>query len=147
MDGYAENTRIINPPQLELTMYCEYVHQQKNGVIRLGPIDEHGNVVARTKQSHPYTYDGFVQHRFGENSEANGTIYSDRLLQWDWEKHNKLCQKHFGNEGQYWDRREPEKIEAFLRDWCENQELKLILVMEYCNVSNGYPCWRFDYRS
>ncbi len=110
-----------------------------------GKVDEHGNPVKRTKQSHPYSYDGFVQWRGGENKEANGTIYSDRLLQWDYEKHNELCEKHFGNKGQYWDARHPEKIEAFLRDWVDDQNLKLIFVMEYCNVSSGYPCWRFDY--
>lgn len=25
--------------------------------------------------------------------------------------------------------------------------LKLILVMEYCNQTTGYPEWRFDYRA
>ena len=24
-------------------------------------------------------------------------------------------------------------------------DLKLIFIMEYCNVSNGYPVWRFDF--
>jgi hypothetical protein len=112
-----------------------------------GPIDEHGNQVKRTKQSHPYSYDGFILHRFGPNSEATSTIYSDRLLQWDWDKHNRLCMKHFGDERQYWNNRDPKKIEAFLRDWCEDPELKLIFIMEYCNQASGYPCWRFDYCS
>jgi len=110
-----------------------------------GKVDEHDKPVKRTKQTHPYSYDGFVQWRGGKNNEATSTIYSDRLLQWDFAKHDELCQKHFGNKGQYWNNREPEKIEAFLRDWVDDQNLKLILVMEYCNVSNGYPCWRFDF--
>jgi hypothetical protein len=109
------------------------------------PIDEHGNAVARTKTSHPYTYDGFVLHRMGENKEAESTIYSDRLMQWDFKKHDELLMKHFGDQGQYWNRRDVKGIEAFLRDWCEDPELKLILVMEYCNQSSGYPCWRFDF--
>ena len=116
-------------------------------VIERRPVDEDGSPVEHTKQERPYSYSGFVQWRGGENAEANGTIYSDRLLQWDYEKHNRLCHKHFGNEGQWWNRREPSKIEAFLRDWCDDQSLKLILVMEYCNVASGYPCWRFDYKS
>lgn len=114
--------------------------------VDLGFVDEHGDPVKRTKYSHPYNYDGFVLWRGGENEEANGTIYSDRLLQWNWNKHNKLCKKHWGNEGQWWDQREPEKVEAFLRDWTEYQDLKLIFVMQYCNQSNGYPYWRFDYQ-
>lgn len=108
-------------------------------------VDEFDKPVKRTKQSHPYSYDGFVQWRGGKNEEANGTIYSDRLLQWDFDKHDELCMKHFGNEHQHWDRRDPKKIQAFLRDWTDNQKLKLIFVMEYCNQSSGYPVWRFDY--
>ncbi len=108
-------------------------------------VDEFNRPVTKTKLSHPYSYDGFVQWRGGENDEASSTIYSDRLLLWDREKYNKLSVKHFGNEGQYWDNRNPKIIEAFLQDWTDNEELKLILVMEYCNVSSGYPVWRFDY--
>lgn len=122
------------------------------GILFFGPlgevgffVDEHGNPVERAKSSHPYSYDGFVLWRGGCNGEANNTIYSDRLLRWDWDKHNELCLKHFGDEGQYWNNRKPKKIEAFLRDWTGCPELKLILIMEYCNQSNGYPCWRFDY--
>lgn len=110
-------------------------------------VDEHDKPVQRTKHSHPYSYDGFMLWRGGKNEEANGTIYSDRLLQWDHDRHNDLCKKHFGDEGQYWNDRDPKKIEAFLRDWCDNQELKLIFIMEYCNAASGYPCWRFDYKA
>jgi len=110
-----------------------------------GQVDEHGNRVRRTKREYPYSYDGFVTWRGGENSEVNNTIYSDRLLQWDYDKYNKLSEKHFGNQGQIFFDRSPEKIQSFLRDWCNSPKLKLILVMEYCNVSSGYPCWRFDF--
>jgi len=111
------------------------------------PVDEFDNPVKRTKWSHPYTYDGFIQWRGGKNEDANGTVYTDRLYQWDYKKYNKLCVKHFGNEGQYWDSRSPEQIEKFLQDWCEDSDLKLIFVMEYCNQSSGYPLWRFDYHT
>ena len=112
-----------------------------------GLVDEYGHPVKRTKLTNPYTYDAFVEWRGGENREANGTIYSDRLLQRDFNKHDRLCEKHFGNRGQYWDKREPSQIEAFLRDWTECKDLKLILVMQYCNQSSGYPLWRFDYHT
>jgi hypothetical protein len=104
-----------------------------------------GKPVRKTKMTHPYSYDAFVIFLHDEPKVANGTIYSDRLLMWDFDKHDKLCQKHFGNRGQYWNHREPEKVEAFLRDWCEDEELVLVRVSEYCNVSNGFPLWRFDY--
>lgn len=115
------------------------------GCASTAPIDEHGNPVLRTKQTHPYSYDGFVLWRGGSNEEAISTIYTDRLLQWDYGKHNQLCMKHFGDRGQYWNNRDPKKIEAFIRDWLENQDVKLILIMEYCNQASGYPTWRLDF--
>jgi len=129
-------------------MYPDYdgiLFRDENGFTSFGKVDEFGKPVKRTKQTHPYSYDGYIQYRGGENEEANGTIYSDRLLQWDFDKHDALCMKHFGNKGQYWNDRDPKKIQAFLRDWTDNQKLKLIFVMEYCNQSSGYPVWRFDY--
>jgi hypothetical protein len=97
----------------------------------------------RTKLTHPYNYDPFVIWDNGE--KADGTVYSDRLLQWDWDKHNDLCEKHFGNKGQYWNRRDPKKIEAFLCDYF-GEPVMLTMIEEHCNQATGYPCWRFDYR-
>ena len=108
-----------------------------------GPVDEYGNRVEKTKYTHPYSYDGFVTFRNGKNEEVNHTVYSDRIVQWDYKKARKLMKKHFGNEGDYYTDRSPDKIESFLKEYF-GKELKLILVMEYCNVSSGYPVWRFD---
>lgn len=105
--------------------------------------DENGNPVERTPQTHPYSYDGFVNWKTDE--KANSCIYTDRLLMWDFDKHDRLCQKHFGNEGQYWNDREPKLIEAFLQDWCDNPDIKLVMVMQHCNLSNGYPVWSLHY--
>lgn len=82
---------------------------------------------------------------FDNGKEANGTVYSDRLLQWDHEKHDSLCKKHFNNTGQYWTNREPRLIEAFLRDYLADQDIILCKVEELKNMSTGYPVWRFDY--
>lgn len=112
-----------------------------------GRVDEHGRLVTRTKESHPYSYDGFVQWRGGPNSLVTSTIYSDRLVQFDFDKHDALCMKHFGNKGQYWYGRDPMKIQEFLRDWTNDPELTLVFIMEYCNQASGYPCWRFDFSS
>lgn len=98
----------------------------------------------RTKQTHPYSYDPITQYR-NPAVKPNGTIYTDRLLQWDFNKHDVLCEKHFGNRGQHWERRSPKKIEAFLRDWCDDEGLHLCAVIEYCNVATGFPTWRLDY--
>ena len=116
-----------------------------NYIIFSGEVDEFDKPVERTRYTHPYSYDGFVVWRGGKNEEVNSTVYSDRLLQQDYKKTRKLMQKHFGESGDYWNNRTHDKIEAFLREWLGKKKLRLILVMEYCNVSNGYPLWRFDY--
>lgn len=110
----------------------------------LEAIDEFGAPVERTKADYPYSYDGFVTWRGGKNEAANDTIYSDHLGKWNREKRDALLLKHFGDTGDYYDNREPAKIEAFLRDFLDKPALKLVFVMEYCNVANGYPYWRFD---
>lgn len=120
-------------------------HQNSNGDIYYEGADEFGNPVKRTRSEYPYSYDGLVTWRGGENKEATTTIYSDRLLQWDYEKCRAMMQKHFGKQSDYWSEYTPEQIEGFLREWCDAPELKLIFIMEYCNVSNGYPYWRFDF--
>lgn len=67
-------------------------------------------------------------------------VYSDRLVHWDYNKYNELCIKHFGNRGQYWNNREPEKIEAFLSEYFD-KEVDFIRKKQFENVSNGYPYW------
>lgn len=109
--------------------------------------DEHGRPVERTPDKYPYSYDGYVTWRGGENSEVNSTIYSDRLSQWDYDKCKNLKLKYFGKTGDWWSSFDPKQIEAFLREWCEDPELKLIFIMQYCNASSGYPVWRFDFQT
>lgn len=108
-------------------------------------IDANGNQVGRSKLTHPYNYDPIVQWRGG--TKANNTVYSDRLLQWNYNKHNELCRKHFGDVAQLWDSKErtPEKIQDFLREYLDKPDLVLCVVTEYCNQSTGFPYWRFDY--
>lgn len=111
----------------------------------LGYIDEDGNPIERMPYEYPYSYDGYVEWRGGENKEVTGTVYSDRLFQWDYEKYNRCMNQVFGNEKQMFDPHDHEKIEQMLRLYMEEPDLKLILQMKYCNKSSGYPLWRFDY--
>lgn len=106
-------------------------------------VDWEGNPVERTPDEYRYSYDPYVIEK--RKDDFQHCIYSDRLLQWDFAKHDRLCEKHFGNKGQLWNNRSFDKIEAFLRDWHENPNLRLVGVMEGCNVSNGFPYWVFMY--
>lgn len=115
-----------------------------DGSYRVLPMGPDGRPVTRTKETHPYNYDEFVVWESGVPIK-NG-VYSDRLYQWNPNKHDRLCEKHFGNRGQYWSNRSREKIEAFLKDYFECfVDLKLVRICEGCNQASGYPVWRFEY--
>ena len=98
----------------------------------------------RTKLTHPYNYNPFTVWKGLE--DPNGSAYTDRLYQWDCKKHDDLCMKHFGDKGQYWDCREIPKIQDFLRDYFDDENLILCEVQEHCNQATGYPCWFFSYK-
>lgn len=108
-------------------------------------IDLEGNPVKRTPRTHPYSYDAYVQWRGGANDEITSSVYSDRMIQWDYQKFTKLREKHFGNGGQYFGGRNPAKIESFLRDYFDQPQLRLVVIQQCCNVSSGYPIWIFQY--
>ena len=82
---------------------------------------------------------------FDNGMKSTGSVWSDRMLQWDYNKHNELCQKHFGDKGQIWEGRSPDQIELFLRDYLEKPNLILCRVIEEVNSANGHPVWCFTY--
>lgn len=94
---------------------------------------------------HPYDFDPYTVWMTNKNVVPNGSVYTDRLFQWDNIKHDLLCLKHFENKGQYWSDRSPSKIQDFLRDYLDDQNLILCEIQKHCNVSNGYPVWYFSY--
>jgi hypothetical protein len=110
-----------------------------------GRVNEFGAQIKRTPEKCPYSYDGFITYRNGENKEANHTIYSDRIH--NSEKYVKACEEVFGNSGQMFFNRKPEDIEKMLRIFYDDKDLKLIFVMQYCNVSSGFPLWRFEIKT
>lgn len=98
----------------------------------------------RTKQTNPYSYDPILVWKdFQTEEKANATIYHDRLYMWDngTNKTDDLMKKHDMNG---WT--DSAKTEVFLRDYTNNQNLKLIRIVEYCHMSSGYPIWRMDYK-
>lgn len=110
----------------------------------LMPINQNGDPVKKTKLKYPYSYDPFIVQ--GSPGEYECTDYSDRLMQWNWDKFYELSEKHFGNRDQIFYDRPIDKIESFLQDYHNNPKLKLVMVSEGANVSNGYPYWIFFYK-
>ncbi len=109
-------------------------------------VDLEGNPVARTPQSHPYSYDFYVTWKKPKADLENikDAVYSDRLNEYDYQKCQRLKMQHFGNQGDVWDNRSPKKIEAFLSDYY-NREVELIAIMKGCDVSSGFHLWTFHY--
>lgn len=91
--------------------------------------------------------DGTVEERPlpYRDEEPTTTIYSDRLFQWDSEKYNRLCMKHFGDHGQMFHARSPDGIEAFLRDYF-GEGLLLCSIEQTYHRMQGHPIWVFHIR-
>lgn len=106
--------------------------------------DINGEPTKRTKTTHPYSYDPYVVFRNGKNEEINETAYHDRMIQWDFQKFRDCLNKN-GIKGELsiGDPENWNKIEPFLRDYFDDQELKLIILMEGANLANGYPYYVF----
>lgn len=107
-----------------------------------------------SKRDYPYCYDPFtIWGAPRPSKECNGTVYTDRLDQWDRNKYDQLACKHYRRGDNGYERPfdshncKGHLIEAFLRDWFDDPNLKLLRVIEYCNPGTGYQTWRLDYRS
>jgi hypothetical protein len=77
----------------------------------------------------------------------NGNNDHDRLLMGDWDKYNAVSMRLFGDVSQmWWDRRTPEQVQEFLRQYWDDPELILVKIQKMYNISNGFPVWNFSYR-
>lgn len=104
-------------------------------------------LIVRTKHTHPYSYEPFTLYGGRADITDTQNAYSDRLFQWDSDKFNKACIEVWGNKGQRFDNRTSSEIEQFLRIYTGNGKLKLVWVVQECNVSNGYPVWYFQWKN
>lgn len=122
------------------------VYEIEYGWVDLTYRDLDGNPVKKNKSDNPYSYDSFVVWNDGCNKLTSDVIYSDRLWQWDSKKYNTCCMEVWGNQGQYFNNREPKDIELFLIKYL-GKEIKLRAIMEGCNMSSGFPIWEFYFET
>lgn len=131
-------------------------HGYPVGSHRIGPApdaDLQRRDPPRQKSAYPYGYCPFTIWGFpGENKECNGTVYVDRMEQWDRAKYVRLAAEIFVDDrgarvGVYNSHAcRGDLIEKFLRAWNEDPDLALLRVVECCNVATGYPTWALYYR-
>jgi hypothetical protein len=123
----------------------------------LRPNDDDADLIRHspvwTKAGHPYAYDPFTIWGAPQpDARCNGSTYTDRMEQHDRKRYHALAERHYrgGDPVTYHrpfdsHRCRGDLIEQFLREWEGDPDLTLIRVIEYCDVSNGYPTWRLDY--
>ena len=96
----------------------------------------------RSRHEYPYSYSPFIVWGQDINCEC---VYTDRLFQWDHKRTCDLLIKHFGSENQYFNCKRPELVEKFLQDRLDLPKLKLMTIVEWCHMGNGYPLWSLHY--
>jgi len=95
------------------------------------------DIINRAMEENPIVFEK-------ETTKTVSITYSDRLYQWDFEKYNKLCKKHFGDIAQMWDNRTPEATETFLSEYLD-EKITLTKIIKTIRPDNGYPVWTFEY--
>ena len=108
--------------------------------------DIHGEIVKRPKHIYKYSYDPYCVYKSNNWSIKDTGDYSDRLMQWDYDKFTNCMKEVWGERcGQHFDNKEPKDIEKFLSLY-HNKNIEITGIEKACNVSNGYPYWIFYYK-
>lgn len=128
-------------------IYGEVENREVDGYVLVGwrqyPKEFFHGDTPRTPESHPYSYDAFVLHggKRSKQPEKLQSVYSDRMAQWDRDKYDRACKKLIGRR---FNNCTPREVEAFLTEYF-GKECKLWRTLEWCNASNGYPFWSFEF--
>lgn len=80
-----------------------------------------------------------------QGGHGTASAYTDRLLSWDYDKHNACTMEVWGNQAQYWDDRKPADIERFITAYY-GRPCRLLGKVRYTNQSSGFPVWRLDWQ-
>jgi len=109
-----------------------------HGIPLLGHFDSCSKEPSRrTKTSCPYSYDP-IAHYIVEKP-CTGGVYDDRMQQWDYDKFAKAAEMATGGSRMYF--QSPKMVQKFIDVYYEQAGRSVVLIIEYCNVSNGYPCF------
>lgn len=123
---------------------CEYIGNDGKSHMTMAIPYKPEEYEFKSKYSHPYSYSPIII--FGEdNGKEQECVYSDRMFQWDYEKTEKLLMKYFGKPSQYFNDKDPAIVEKFLQERFGYHNLKLLMIVEWCNVATGYPLWSFHF--
>ena len=106
----------------------------------------HGEIVKRPRREYTYNYDPYCIYKSDNWSPTDNGDYSDRLMQWDYDKFTNCMKEIWGERcGQYFDNKDPQDVEKFLRLY-HGKIIELTGIEQGCNVATGYPYWIFYYK-
>lgn len=97
----------------------------------------------RTKSSHPYSYDAFFIHGDHESIKDASADYTDRYPTWNVEKY-RCALKAIGRDTR-WDQMSLHEVDRFVKAYY-GDDFEAAGLVEWCNASNGYPCWSIHFR-
>lgn len=101
-----------------------------------------GRPVERTKEQYPYSYDMFVVWRDGPNEDCTGSVYSDRMVQWDSNLYEECRKKH---DLKNYVGATRQQLNGFMSDYLK-KPVQVLFLAEGCNQSNGYPVWLLGFK-
>ena len=112
-------------------------------------LPRHNPPRSKYDRNYSYSYDPFTIWG-GQSSSCNGSDWVDHMVSRDRKKYEALIEKIFVDaegkrEGVFVQGCNGQKIQQFYREFTGNHEIVLTRVVEFCNISNGYPTWRIDY--
>ena len=104
----------------------------------------YGELVSRTISAYPYSFDPVATFK-RDWKETDNVVFSDKLMDEDYDRFGECCMAVFQNKSQSFDRRDTLDINRFLSMYL-GKDVLLTGIEICCNVSNGYPYWAFYYR-
>lgn len=98
----------------------------------------------KSRERHPYSYSPIIIWGEPKAKEKVATWNQFYKSGKNFGRAQKECKRIFGDEGQYFDCRDPALVQLWLAAMLKNR-IDLHMIVEYCNEDNGYPYWHFHF--
>ena len=94
----------------------------------------------KDKLHHPYDFSPIIL--FGREDEVKKSdrncVYDDRMFQWDSKKYDKALESASDKNGMmHWNNKKA--VQKLMDEYYGKGTHRVYMVVEWCNVSNGYP--------
>lgn len=135
-----------NEPEETVLMVQGLTYKQKNGYMRsyMGRPYKPEVYPYRSQFKHPYSYSPIIIWANKLDATAKVAISRELYRGKNYGRAEKMCQRYFGDQGQYFNNRDPVLIQKWLAAMLKKR-IELHMIVEFCNEQNGYPYWEFHY--